>query len=120
MVLISSNKSPGSGENKIYDEKLVSNRFNKVFTTLSADTKFNDEESFEFIDNSFAEFKLQNKLRIPNSLFEFKQTTSEEVLKIIKESDEASSAGFSGMPIKLIKACTETLCIPLAKLTVVL
>ncbi len=77
---------------------------------------YNDDESLEFIDKVFNNHKKSNKLIPPTTLFEFKLTNQEEVLKIIKSCDSQSSAGISSIPTVLIKECAEIICAPLTKI----
>ena len=101
---------------RVFDEKLVANRFNKFFTTLSAGKNFDDSESLEFIDRVFSDHKKSNRIAPPSNLFEFNLTNTEEVLKIIKECDSQSSAGIASIPTVLIKECAHVICSPLTKI----
>jgi len=102
--------------NKCFDDKSISDVFNQHFSNLSANLQVNDQESEEFIDQTFTKLKLSNKIRVPESNFDFKQTNPDEVLSIISQIDSSSSAGISAIPAKIIKECAASLALPLSKL----
>ena len=69
--------------------------------------------------NLLIEFQIAQKIEQnspPSNLFEFKMTSTEEVLIIIKECYSQSSAGIASFPAVLIKECAHVICSPLTKI----
>ena len=92
----------------IYKNDEIAQEFNIFISDLSLPVIVSEQESIDFIDNSFNTLKVNNTLKI-SSIFKFNNTTPLEVLELIKGLDNSSSPGITGVPVKVIKHCAPSL-----------
>ena len=102
----SSNTLPaswGEGVNETSDQAEIGNIFNKFFTTLSSASLKSNDESNNYINNTFSFLSNENKFTLPEKGFTFTKTTVKKVEKLISNLDSSSSPGVSGLPVKVLK-----------------
>jgi hypothetical protein len=97
------------------DQLEIANIFNKSFTNIKIDLTKPVNECKDFIDHNFYELKRNNKLIVSNS-FSFSHITSSAVESAINGLDSTSSSGITGIPISIIKGCSNKLAPVLAEL----
>jgi hypothetical protein len=85
------------------DPYLLSNKFNQYFFNLPAIGKENKFHCAEFIFDNFKNLKRNNRLIIPTYLFSFKPSTSDSMAKLIGSLDTSSSAGYTEIPVCVMK-----------------
>jgi exonuclease III len=86
---------------KLNDSEDIANEFNKFFSSFASDSSVSSEDCEAFI---FKNFKTLFKDK-PTTSFSFCPTTSDKVLDLLSKLDNKASAGKSGIPTRLIKAC---------------
>jgi hypothetical protein len=111
----SSNKSPDAikvDDILITDKTDITNHFNKHFSSFQSETNVSESDCNKYINQTFN--KMNNNL--PANQFNFHHTNEEEVFKSINELDSDSSSGYSNISVKLIKAASNSIIVPLTKL----
>ena len=85
----------------ITDHKDVANYFNTFFTSLTAESSVNLNNCLDQVDKNFTELKSNGSLITGN--FNFNTVTESTVQKLLAKLNNESSAGSSGIPVKVIK-----------------
>ena len=83
----------------------IAHEFNSFISDFSLPKQVSIEESNSYIDDTFK--TLKNNGKISPKSFCFDNTTPTEISDLIKLIDNSSSPGISGIPVKVIKHCSE-------------
>ena len=84
------------------DSEEIGNLFNTFFTSLSSTSLADNYDSKNYIDQTFNNLKKENLLKLGNFKFKFVHATERVVEKLIFNLNEASGAGLSEIPSKVI------------------
>jgi hypothetical protein len=90
------------------DPVSIGNLFNTVFTSLSSKSTADLNECIDFSNSNFDSIK--DKLNVQPSSFKFKKITYSKVEYLIRNMDNTTSAGISGLPVKLFKQLHHKIC----------
>jgi len=101
-------KSVKHGDITAEDPVSIGNLFNNVFTSLSSSSTADLDECIDFTKNHFNSIK--DKLNVQPNSFKFKKITYSEVEYLIRNMDNSTSAGISGLPVKLFKQLHHKIC----------
>jgi hypothetical protein len=96
------------GEITADDPINIGNLFNNFFTSLSSTSNVDLDNCIDFSKNHFDNIK--DKLNVQPNSFKFKRITYSEVEYLIRNMDNSTSAGISGLPVKLFKQLHHKIC----------
>ena len=102
---------------KLNEPAVISNSFNKFFTTFQAPKDLNKTECASETFDRFRKLKKTNKLNKLNSLkFEFKTVNREKIEKLLIKLDNKTSPGISEIPVSVIKNSASVLASPICEM----
>jgi hypothetical protein len=90
------------------DPMSIGNLFNSFFTSLSSSSTANLDDCLDFNKKHFDEIK--DKLNVPQSSFKFQKIKYSEVEILIRDLDNTTGPGISGLPVKLFKKLHHQIC----------
>ena len=107
-------------DNIVNDPFKISNEFNSFFSTVASNIgksdKLIDRDNVREIVCSYENHSSirEIKQRLPNnSSFAFKKTTETDVLALLRNIDPKKSAGYDGIPPKMLKIAAKEFSLPL-------
>jgi hypothetical protein len=83
----------------------IGNMFSTFFTSLSSTSFATESESDRYLDDHIRKMKLSKTINLKTAGFKFSHTNERIVELLISNLNQASGAGISGIPSKLIKNC---------------
>lgn len=98
----------------VQDSNEMANVFNQHFTNLLAKTEVSENDAKFYINETFIKLKRNNSIKF-DGVFSISKTSPEEIIETINNLDNTSSAGISGIPVKVIKFCMNELSIVLCE-----
>ena len=103
--------------NKLYsDKKDIANVFNRHFSSFESEKDLNDTECKKYIFNTFNTKMKIDKPNKTNGEFMFSSIDKKEVLDLINQLDNKTSAGISGIPVFILKKASDKIAEPLTNL----
>ena len=111
-----SKKDHGSGivsidlndDRTIHSDNEIASEFNNYISSLCLPSDKSDDDCFDFVQSNFNKLKSSNLLEFSTE-FKFVHVSSDDVLKHLEALDIDSSAGITGIPVKIFKFCANEL-----------
>ena len=101
-------------DNLVTNPENVADEFNKFFNNLSSKSLLTSDICTEHISKNFQQLKKENCLKTTE--FAFSEVTESVVLKLLMSLDPTTSAGVSGIPVKILKSSAAVLAPSITKL----